>query len=196
MFPEHFKIFPTGGWTQIANIQQVNQQSFSLSSIRVDTPSELSNRLLLGENYALSAYGLRDFINSTGARQLRVYCSKPSTGRIFHIKSRNNTIGNKILKYFSDVTATELPDGADSFDTLPGDTSYLTSHVQEWRFGSEKWGHGTIKTQPMKLYKILVYISDSETSSYIYKVGMNSTPKLYCDDDGTLSSGVWKYFIR
>eukprot|EP00111_Clytia_hemisphaerica_P022080 TCONS_00064886-protein len=186
-----------GGWTQIANIRQINQQSFSLSSIQVDTPGELSDRLLSGENYALSAQGLRDLVNSTGARQLRVYCSKPSVGRTFHIESRDNAIGDQILEYFSDVTATELPDGADSFDTLPGDTSYLTSHVHEWRFQSGKWGHGTIKTQPMKLYKNLVYISDSKTPpSYVYKVGMNSTPKLYCDDDGTLNSGEWKYFIR
>ena len=129
-----------------------------------------------------------------GFSQIRFYCFKKTSGRVFHIMTSNDSMGNDVVKFFT--TSDNLPEACGSFWRLPDDNSSLAVNCHQWGSPKKnKWGHKTQGLTSDRLYrKPMVW---SNTRFFRFTLGAG----LCCDDNG-LSENVgshgdkWQIFVR
>lgn len=131
-----------GGWTLIAQTVFRNSTSFS--------PMVREKNFRMIQNYSsgivrvdvTAIWQLKQLIHFT---QLRYFCHKKSTGRIFHIMTKRDSHGERALRYLTEDPSVQ-PRACGSFETLPDDNSFLAANCAKWGndgVNSEcnKWGY-------------------------------------------------------
>lgn len=129
--------------------------------------------------------------------QMRYFCRKGSTGRTFHIMTKNDPFGEKAVRYLTEDPYVQ-PRACGSFVTLPDDNSFLAANCAKWGNdgkGSEcdKWGFHRNKGT-FRVYNDPIFW---EGKHYINL----KTSVLACDDSHSnpapLSRGdTWQLFVR
>ena len=159
----------------------------------MDSYRQILPKYSINEHYLLRS-GFNQLKQDMGFSQIRFYCFKKTTGRVFHIMTSNDSMGNNVVKFFT--TSNDLPEACGSFWRLPDDNSSLAVNCHQW--GSpkiNKWGHKTKGLTTDRLYrKPMVW---SNTRFFRFTLGNG----LCCDDNG-LSENVgshgdkWQIFVR
>jgi len=135
---------------------------------------------------------LRELIRFT---QLRYHCYQKAAGRTFHIITKKNIFGEKVVEYFTE-NHKEQATSCDSFFKGPGDTSVLAANCDKWGNGG-RWGY-YLHNGTYRIYNDPVYWDSDNANKYF----INFIPgKLCCDLDKTncsqLSVGdFWKIYVK
>ncbi|KAJ7382418.1 hypothetical protein OS493_035067, partial [Desmophyllum pertusum] len=90
-------------------------------SYREMLPNYNSNNQFLLRN------GFNQLKNDMGFTQIRFYCFKNETGRVFHIMTNKNTTRADVVKYFTESDT--MPRACGSFTRLPDDNSSLAQKL-------------------------------------------------------------------
>ena len=132
-----------------------------------------------------------------GFTQIRYYCYKKASGRVFHIMTAPDTNGESVVRYLTEDPSIQ-PKACGSFTRLPGDNAILSENCDKWgkdRTGEEcgKWGDVKRKGT-FRIYNNPIFWQD------LYYINFK-TSKLACDDSRTrplpLSLGDnWQLFVR
>ncbi|XP_020897986.1 uncharacterized protein LOC110236777 [Exaiptasia diaphana] len=188
-----------GGWTLIAStvvnvdndtigdmLRTSNYRSisnYSINSLRIDVPA------------------IRELRDTMGFTQLRYHCFKKSVKRTFHVITKKNDYGEKVLKYFTQ-DGEKQTSSCNSYFRGPGDNSFLASNCNRWgHHGNSsalgKWGfykhNGTYR-----IYNEPAYWNGDGSNKYF----INFIPgRLCCDEDKNdcnyLSVGdFWKLYVK
>lgn len=181
-----------GGWTLIA--QSVVRNSMFPTSMNPTKDFKMIQSYTSGI-VRVDVSALRQLKRLIKFTQLRYFCFKNSTGRIFHIMTKSNIAGQTVVKYLIEDSGTQ-PQACGSFETLPDDNSILASNCKMWgNDGSsiecDKWGYYRNR------HSYRVY-NDPIIWEGKYYVNLNPSV-LTCDDlrDVPLSEGdKWQLFIR
>ena len=130
-----------------------------------------------------------------GFEQMRFYCHKKIPGKVFHVATKANSLGEAVIQYFTGKT-TNPPQACDSFSTFPDDNSTLSLKCSEW--GStvypNSWGKNKTRTSLNMWNRLVVW---RVTSEKIYVVAMCKND-YFCED--TVKQGSpgdeWKVYVR
>lgn len=183
-----------GGWTLIAQTVVTDPTSFSPMIRAKDFTmiQNYSNGLVRIDIPAIRQ--LKQLINFT---QIRYFCHKKSTGRTFHIMTKNDPHGKRAVKYLIEDPSVQ-PRACGSFVAFPDDNSFLATNCAKWgNDGSSgecnKWGY-------FKHKGIFRIYNDPILWEGKHYVNLK-TSVLACDDLITaplpLSKGdKWQLFVR
>ena len=126
-----------------------------------------------------------------GFQQFRFYCRKATPGRVFHIMTKNTSLGEAVVQYFTGNTNVP-PQACDSFTALPDDNSTLSGKCMEWGYPTmNTWGKNATTRQNIKLYKKFVLWRTKSAVSM-------SRSDYFCDDltkNGT-DGDTWEFYVR
>ncbi|PFX17042.1 Angiopoietin-4 [Stylophora pistillata] len=183
-----------GGWTLIAQTVAKNMTKL--------TPMIREKNYRMISNYnsgivRIDVPAIFQFKQLTRFTQIRFYCHKNSTGRTFHIMTKNDINGESIVKYLIEDPSIQ-PRACASFERLPGDNAYLSVNCLKWgndgtRGECDKWGSFKNKGS-YRVYNDPIFW---ENKHYV-----NMKPSiLACDDSysspAPLSLGdTWQIFVR
>lgn len=155
-------------------------RNYSSGIVRVDVPA---------------IFQFKQLINFT---QIRYFCHKKSTGRIFHIMTKRDPKGESVLSYFIEDPRVQ-PKACGSFQTFPDDNSTLAANCDKWGNDGDstecdKWGYYKNK------YNSRIY-NDPVLWDGKHYVNFLKTSSLACDDSRhspyRLSQGdTWQIFVR
>ena len=184
-----FIFFYLGGWLLITQYIEGNPSLL----VQLDSYRQILPKYSINEHYLLRS-GFNQLKQDMGFSQIRFYCFKKTTGRVFHIMTSNDSKGNDVVKFFT--TSNDLPEACGSFWRLPDDNSSLAVNCHQWGSPKKnKWGHKTQGLTSDRLYrKPMVW---SNTRFFRFTLGNG----LCCDDNG-LSENVgshgdkWQIFVR
>ena len=146
------------------------------------------------ENRIFDANCLTKLKQDMGFDQLRFYCRKKSVGRTFHIMTKNNTLGQNVVrsmikKFFP------LAHACGSYTVMPDDTSILSQNCLKWgyrqpRFNVNRWGsNAPNKHGKTRLFQKSAFAKINKTMhsiSYLSK-------QYYCDDSSSSVSAGDKF---
>lgn len=144
----------------------------------------------------LSVTGLKKLREDMGFDEMRFYCYKKKVGKVIHIKTNKDSLGEAVVKFYT-VNAI-FPKACGSFTILPDDTSELSRRCNDWGVPWEnpkKWGHSSFKDEDrMYVYPALIF----KDGAYIIEF---SFIRLLCDDNldtyATPAYGdEYKIFVR
>ena len=188
----------TGGWTLIKRfifspaLINAKEGEFTRSN-DYSSISNYSNNFLFATRHAVRK--LREDINF---HQLRWYCHKKTKGSVFHVLTKNNSAGHKVLKYFLQSVKVHA-EACDSFIKLPDDNSTLSRNCQKWGHNGtatevNQWGYFNNKG-PMNSYRnVTVWINGGKAFS------LNPPSIYWCDDQAGMSSltegDTWELYCR
>lgn len=153
--------------------------NYSSGIIRIDVPAILQLKQL------------------TKFTQMRYFCRKESTGRTFHIMTKNDPNGERAVHYLTEDPSIQ-PRACGSFVTLADDNSFLSANCDKWgnnRNGSECNRWGSYKNNGIfRVYNDPIFWEGK------YHINLK-TSILACDDSynkrAPLSRGdKWQLFVR
>ena len=180
-----------GGWTLVKRVifsdglQPTKEEEIQTTDYRIQLSNYSSNLHLLVTD------GLKNLRSDMGFQQFRFYCRKATPGRVFHIMTKNTSLGEAVVQYFTGNTNVP-PQACDSFTALPDDNSTLSGKCMEWGYPTKNtWGKNATTPQNIKLYKKLV-LWRTESA-----VAMGPSD-YFCDDltkNGT-DGDTWEFFVR
>ena len=115
-----------GGWTLISRtrIKNVTLAVMETSATSLSDIANYENSLIVK---AAILWQLREAIHFN---QLRFYCLMKSVGRVFHIATKRDPLGEGVVQFFTNTT--KMPRGCGSFTAFPGDNSTMSKNCQEW----------------------------------------------------------------
>lgn len=129
--------------------------------------------------------------------QMRYFCRKNSTGRTFHIMTKNDPNGKRAVRYLTKDPSVQ-PRACGSFVTLTDDNSFLAANCAKWGNDGtsnecDKWGNFRNKGG-FRVYNDPIFWEGK------YHINLK-TSILACDDSYTapapLSPGdKWQLFVR
>jgi len=183
-----------GGWTLLAQTVVKNSTSFppmiraknfrmitnySSGIIRIDVPAILQ---------------LKRLVKFT---QIRYFCRKESTGRTFHIMTKNDPNGERAVHYLTEDPSIQ-PRACGSFVTLADDNSFLAANCNKW--GNNRNGSGCDRWGSYKNKGIFRVYNDPIFWEGKYHINLK-TSILACDDSyskpAPLSRGdKWQLLVR
>ena len=203
--------FPVaGGWTLIKRtlLSTDGEASLLLKHQPIKDYIGISNYSI--NHQTVTATALGKLRSDMGFDQLRIYCFKKAVGRVFHIKTALNDLGEAVV-HSNTIPRFELGDlgyqpiACGSFETFNDDTSVLSKNCN-------KWGETSKGVFEVNRWSRFSYFGDSRfyqlvaKIEYIHTVRMFTMPQkvmFSCDDHGNylekapLSRGdVWKVFVR
>ena len=156
------------------------------NSYRTILPNFNSNKQFLFTN------GFSQMKQDTGFTQIRFYCFKKTTGRVFHIMTNNDAKGSDVLTFFT--SSDNQPAACGSFTRLADDNSTLAERCDRWGFPNyNTWGH-TSHLSDLRLFdKPAVW----RNTIRVWFAG-DAAGEYDCDGDaGSLSLGdTWQVFVR
>ena len=141
----------------------------------------------------LSTYGLRTLREKLSFTQLRFFCHKKITGRIFDIATTTNSSGENVIKYFTAQTD-DRPQSCGSYYPLSDDNSTLAGQCTQWGVESGQWGPETRSDRTNILMDHVAFVVSK--ALWVVHTGHK---RWECDDFNkeTVSSGdFWKIFVR
>lgn len=184
----------SGGWTLIRRVKLINgslpskEQQVVLKDYREQLKNYDSN------DHVLEMKGFLDFRADMGFEQMRFYCHKKIPGKVFHVATETNSLGEAVIQYFTGNTTT-LPHACDSFSTFPDDNSTLSLKCAEWGgFGySDIWGKN--KTTSLSMWHRLVVWRATSEETYVVAMCNNN---YFCEDNKKQGSpgDEWKVYVR
>lgn len=130
--------------------------------------------------------------------QLRWYCYKKKQGSVFHVMTKNNSAGHRVLDYLLNNPSSNAP-ACNSFDRLSDDNSTLSQICHKWGFNSthseiNEWGSYKHKGE-RRLYQDVSGWKDGER-----RFSFRPPFELWCDDRGgtaAISQGdTWEVYAR
>ena len=130
---------------------------------------------------------LRSLVASGLYKHIRFYCTSENPGKILHLKTLPNELGNNVLKAFAATPATSVS-SCDSYEIYPDDTSYIATRCQEWAGYPGHWNFGS----PHRLYGAPIFIP--HTSHFF--VPFEPHIHIGCDIGENVKNGKWEVFIR
>lgn len=164
------------------------EQSILVTDYREQLTNYSSNYHVLVMN------GLLDLRTDMGFEQMRFYCHKKNPGKVFHVATKKNLLGEAVLQYFTGITTTP-PQACDSFSTFADDNSTLSRKCAEWGypFNSDFWGKN--QTYSMAMYRRLVVWRPLDGKAYIVAMYSND---YFCEDNIKQGSpgDEWKVYVR
>ena len=156
-------------------------------SYREMLPNYNSNNQFLLRN------GFNQLKNDMGFTQIRFYCFKNETGRVFHIMTNKNTTGADVVRFFTESDT--MPRACGSFTRLPDDNSSLAQNCDKWGHPNpDRWGHGE-KLFVNRLFKKPF----TWASTRFFRFDGNANSPYNCDDsEGVAMSlgDIWQIFVR
>ncbi|XP_022780825.1 uncharacterized protein LOC111322054 [Stylophora pistillata] len=188
-----------GGWTLLkrttipANISYLSTKAMQM----VDNYIGISN--YTDDFLYVSITGIRELRKAANFHQLRWYCFKKQPSSVFHVMTKNDSAGYKVLDYFLE-NPNKPATACDSFDTLPDDNSTLSQNCHKWGAFNDtvmemnQWGsyshHGT-----NRIYRLV-----AEWKSDMRAYSFRPPGQFWCDDHGgknSLSQGdKWEVYAR
>ena len=111
--------------------------------------------------------------------QLRFYCFKKLVGRVFHVMTNRNPLGEAVVTFFTNSSV--QPQACESYTPLPDDNSTLAKNCSQWGKGEKnKWGSST----RLGRYRLLSAPVVSDTIKFRIKVQASGSPRgFYCDEN-------------
>ena len=152
-------------------------------SYKTVLPKYTSNKQYLLRN------GFNQLKQDMGFTQIRFYCYKKETGRVFHIMTNNGVEGTNVAKFFT--TSNSVPVACGSFTRLPDDNSRLAVNCDKWGYPTKnRWGHESMLTNDRLYTRPLTLPYNS-----YYRLGGNV---YQCDDiaDNLSLNDMWQVFVR
>ena len=130
--------------------------------------------------------------------QLRWYCYKKKQNSVFHVMTKNNSAGHRVLDYF--LKSARYPATAcNSFDRLPDDNSTLSQNCAKWGHNSthsetNEWGYYS-HNGAWRIYRNVSVWSNARRSFSL------RPPSDFCCDDETDSTTIshgdtWEVYAR
>lgn len=136
--------------------------------------------------------------NEMGFKQLRLYCYKKRVGSVVHLMTNLNSLGEAVLKFFTDesVPSTQ-PQACGSYTLLPDDNSTLVENCTSlgWTDADGKWASKFLINKANRLMNVVLRRGE-------YRRFYSKPKRRDCDDtDGgdasSLSPGdTWAIFVR
>ncbi|MFO0745222.1 MAG: fibrinogen-like YCDxxxxGGGW domain-containing protein [Myxococcota bacterium] len=180
-----------GGWTRVLGFAVTNQQPKAPPSYDVNAGLVAA----ASNTGGIEATKLATFMQETGATEIRFWCTKPSTGRLFHIVASSGGV----IAYLTGASA-QMPIATGTFRRMADDTSYLAQHPADWGYNGTnyhtgRWGHSDVPTE-RRLFDHSAFI---EMTAHWLLVG-GGGGRTECDDwvnaSGFAYNGVWQIFVR
>ena len=169
--------------------------------------SEISNYTI--DHQLIPVDVLRKLREDMGFDQLRFYCFKKTVGRVFHIKTALNQLGEAVVQHYTvmDVVS-DQPKACGSFEVFNDDTSVLSPNCSKWGrpsselFEQDKWGSYRADGR-RRMFYCLAQIGFSHSVQMRYY----SNAAFYSCDDPIAQNGqlfpkplsigdTWKVFVR
>ncbi|XP_058961202.2 uncharacterized protein [Pocillopora verrucosa] len=188
-----------GGWTLLKR----TKIPANLSDLSTKTMQMVSNYIAIS-NYTddyvfVSIMGIRELRQAINFHQLRWHCFKKQQDSVFHVMTKNDSAGYKVLEYFLE-NPSKPATACDSFDTLPDDNSTLSHNCDKWGAYNDtvlemnQWGsyshHGA-----NRIYRLV-----AEWKSDMRAFSFRPPGQFWCDDHGgvnSLSRGdKWEVYAR
>ena len=185
----------SGGWTLISRFLMKDLNSPQDATVESDSYREILSNHSSNKHYLLRD-GFNQLKNDMAFTQIRFYCFKKKTGRVFHIMTNNDPKGAKVVEFFTDSDTP--PEACDSFTRLPDDNSTLAKNCDMWgQPTKDRWGHknhiNDVRLFSRPFMWVLKYF-------YILYIQDNDPRWLSCDDNknvADLSFGdIWQIFVR
>ena len=136
--------------------------------------------------------------NEMGFKQLRLYCHKMKIGSVVHLMTNLNSLGEAVLKFFTEesVTSTQ-PEACGSYTVLPDDTSTLVKNCTSLG-GPDADGKWASKFLTNKANRIMnTILRRGEYRRFISKPKRRDCDDIDGEDASSLSPGdTWGIFVR
>ena len=134
--------------------------------------------------------------NEIGFKQLRFYCHKKKVGTVVHFMTKLNSLGEAVLKFFTEESVTSTkPQACDSYTVLSDDNSTLTEDCTNlgWTSADGTWATRS-NTKDNRIMKAIL------RRGAFHRFASRPN-KRDCDDyhseDVSLSPGdTWAIFVR
>jgi len=177
------------------------------SQKKYDTYDVISAFDKYDQNVVPAGAAMLDIHNKMGFHQIHFYCHKKSVDKVVSIMTKNNTAGQKVVRYFTDdaFALTTLPDACGSFDRLPEDTSILAQNCSKWGKDSagkvqvNKWGRSDGNGWGRLVsYPIVIVTSPARGFGSMW---WNNHNRFYCDDSSVTPQpynvqDTWRISVR
>ena len=184
----------SGGWTLVRRVK-LTDGSFPSKNQQVkvlDYREQLQN--YNSNDHVLSMSGFMDLRADMNFEQMRFYCHKKIPGKVFHVATKTNSLGEAVIQYLTGETTTP-PQACDSFSTFPDDNSTLSLQCTEWGTLQLRdiWGVNNNFALGMS-YRLVKWMP---TSQQPYVVAMANS-NYFCEDSEKQGSpgDEWKVYVR
>lgn len=191
-------IIPIGGWTLIKRTvisQAVIDAKLSefTATDHYASISNYSDNFLFPTKDAIQR--LQEAINF---HQLRWYCYKKTQGSVFHVMTKNNSAGHKVLNFFLKSTK-QHAEACDSFIRLTDDNSTLSKDCQRWGYNGTNGEINQLgyfgNSGKLRIYRnVTVWVNGRKAFS------SNPPWRSWCDDlagKSSLTEGdIWELYCR
>ena len=187
--------FRSGGWTLVRRVQLTNGslpskgQQVEVKDYREQLQNYNSN------DHVLNMNGFRDLRAVMGFEQMRFYCHKKIPGKVFHVATKPNSLGEAAMQYFTGNTTTP-PQACDSFSTFPDDNSTLSLKCKEWGAHGNRDSWGRNRTIQLNMCNRLVLWRVPAENNYFIVAMCNND--YFCEDDKKegYTGDEWKVYVR
>ena len=169
--------------------------------LRISDYREISNYTINRQIVPTRVY--RKLKEDMGFDQLRFYCFKKTVGRVFHIKTALNQLGEAVVQHFTvdSVNETNKPKACGSFEVFKDDTSVLSQNCSKWGqtsegFGQDKWGSPHGNAEARMFYRLAV-IEQSHSVQMFLSYSCDDPLHGHTPVRKPLSIGdTWRVFVR
>ena len=145
----------------------------------------------------LSTDALRALKEKMLFKQLRFFCHKKIHGRTFDIATKINSLGHRVVQYFTAQTNT-FPDSCGSYYALPDDNSITARECAKWGYIAGKYAVGKWHHEGFSSSDRLFNHATVDVHKAHWIVSRSSSGRWECDGHGNpKSSGdSWKIYVR
>ena len=187
----------SGGWTLVRRVK-LTDGSFPSKNQQVKVlhyREQLQN--YNSNDHVLSMNGFMDLRADMNFEQMRFYCHKKIPGKVFHVATKTNSLGEAVIQYFTGETTTP-PQACDSFSTFPDDNSTLSLKCAEWGIPQLRDIWGVNNSFPLSMsYRLVMWMP---TSQEPYVVAMANSDYFCEDSEDSKKQGSpgdeWKVYVR
>ena len=184
----------SGGWTLIRRVKLTDgslpdkDQQIAVEDYREQLVNYNSN------DHVLAINGFQNLKTDMGFEQMRFYCHKKIPGKVFHLATKKNSLGEAVRQHFTGISSTP-PQACDSFSAFPDDNSTLSQKCAEWgaTFNSGVWGKSQTAGPLRMSYRLVVWKPTGVNPSVVAMC----TNDYFCEDSVKQGSpgDEWKVYV-
>ncbi|KAL9984853.1 hypothetical protein ACROYT_G007192 [Oculina patagonica] len=188
-----------GGWTLLKRftIPENLTEFWTKNAVLDDDYKSISNYT---DNFLfVSKSGVKELREAVNMKQLRWYCYKKQQGSIFHVMTKNDSVGYGVLDYFL-LSPDMRASACNSFIRLPDDNSTLSQNCAKWgNNGTQaevnEWGYYS-HSGDWRIYREVSRWTAEQKS-----FSLRPQTQYWCDDEAdavsTVSPGdTWEVYAR
>ena len=145
-------------------------------------------------DHVLTMEGFGKLREDTGFKQMRFYCHKKIPGKVFHVATETNSLGEAVIQYFTGKSITP-PHACDSFSAFPDDNSTLSRNCAAWGIMKTYGSWGKNQTFILNMCNRLVVWKVNGKEQYVVAMCNND---YFCEDTENQGSpgDEWKVYVR